>query len=503
MPAFLTDNGHVRDNSDVQGKVAQFNNLAKDAAQRRRDNEAALKRAILGREEAEGESRRLREENSVLRKEVEEGRGRERRVGERVESLQEDLQRAKETHVHSQSIYEKEIRRARKEAFKSSSALVKLQEELKSARNRYTLMREEMETQRRNKADKEQEAFQAQYQLVGLQEEVEMLRKKLQVTEEERDALKFAVTVEDVEDAAEGAFAFPPSDEGGDIVSPKKRRIDEREHQKENVDPGAMETAWEDEELMTLEEELSFEKRLRRRAEEEVHFLKMECQLGICSCRVAESSGMQYIHDDTFATKVEKGQQAQNQRQEEKQENKQTEKANNDEGSDETTPADPALSSPVQQRQEVAERPIEQECIIFSPTSGTFLKTTSPTLPTPANELEPDSNPQATTPPPPAPQSEPQQFPIPTTPRPLSNLPYHAPRTISTTTTVPLKADDAVFGPAPNTPGGITREQALEQIRLRRGRARSFALGAGGDRDTAKDGESGRREISAPAGSGV
>lgn len=76
-----------RGNSDVQGKVAQFNSLSKEAAQRRKDNEAALKRAVLGREEAESETRRLREENRLLRQDVEEGRARERRVGERVEGV--------------------------------------------------------------------------------------------------------------------------------------------------------------------------------------------------------------------------------------------------------------------------------------------------------------------------------------------------------------------------------------------------------------------------------
>ena len=78
---------HSRGNSDVQGKVAQFNNLTKEAAQRRKDNEAALKRAVLGREEAEGESRRLREDNRLLRQDVEEGRARERKVGERLEGV--------------------------------------------------------------------------------------------------------------------------------------------------------------------------------------------------------------------------------------------------------------------------------------------------------------------------------------------------------------------------------------------------------------------------------
>lgn len=78
---------HSRTSSDVQGKVAQFNNLSKEAIQRRKDNEAALKRAVMGREEAESETRRLKEENRVLRREIEEGRGRERKVSERIEGV--------------------------------------------------------------------------------------------------------------------------------------------------------------------------------------------------------------------------------------------------------------------------------------------------------------------------------------------------------------------------------------------------------------------------------
>lgn len=78
---------HSRGDSDVQGKVAQFNNLSKEAAQRRKDNDAAIKRAVLGREEAESETRRLKEQNRLLRQDVEEGRARERRVGERMEGV--------------------------------------------------------------------------------------------------------------------------------------------------------------------------------------------------------------------------------------------------------------------------------------------------------------------------------------------------------------------------------------------------------------------------------
>ena len=66
---------HTMTTSDVQGKVAQFNNLSKEAIQRRKDNEAALKRAVMGREEAESETRRMKEQNQVLRRENEEGIG--------------------------------------------------------------------------------------------------------------------------------------------------------------------------------------------------------------------------------------------------------------------------------------------------------------------------------------------------------------------------------------------------------------------------------------------
>lgn len=85
LPHILQTKGHFRNSSDVQGKVAQFNGLAKEAAQRRKDSEAALKRAILGREEAEGESKRLRDGNDNLRKEIEEGRGRERKLHDKGE----------------------------------------------------------------------------------------------------------------------------------------------------------------------------------------------------------------------------------------------------------------------------------------------------------------------------------------------------------------------------------------------------------------------------------
>ena len=79
--------------SSVHEKVAVFNSLAFQGKQlERKTNDAALKRAMLGREEAESEMRRYREEVKALRRLVDEGKERERRVGERLENVMVSFQ---------------------------------------------------------------------------------------------------------------------------------------------------------------------------------------------------------------------------------------------------------------------------------------------------------------------------------------------------------------------------------------------------------------------------
>lgn len=76
--------------STVHDKISQFNSLSMSMQSRqleRKSADAALKRAMLGREEAEAEMKRLKEEARVLRQEIEEGKERERRVGERLETI--------------------------------------------------------------------------------------------------------------------------------------------------------------------------------------------------------------------------------------------------------------------------------------------------------------------------------------------------------------------------------------------------------------------------------
>ncbi len=91
VPNFGSENKSSRESS-VHEKAAKFDTLAfQGKALERKTADAALKRAMLGREEAEADMRRYREDVRVLRKQLDEGRERERKVGERLESVMVSL----------------------------------------------------------------------------------------------------------------------------------------------------------------------------------------------------------------------------------------------------------------------------------------------------------------------------------------------------------------------------------------------------------------------------
>ena len=417
---------------------------------------------------------------------------------------QEELQRSKETQAHAQTVYEKEVRRARKEAFKSFSAMVKLQEELKSARNKYTLMREEVEAQRRKASTREEKNSVVQCQLFELQQEMEKQKQQNRFIEEERDALKTSLKeMEFAREVFEQSVALPLSGDGADS-SLSKQRSRRSESMKENVDPQAPHVQ---DQMELLEEQLRIEKRMRFRADDQVHFMKMECQFQCCSCRIAERQNIEYVHDDTLAMQMaEMASKVIN-----KSETPTSETATNPLLEQFAEPVlvlahdqQPATPPP---RSFLQRENTDQDLLSFSPTTGTFYKVSSPTRPSfspPAQKTpEPSTQSpqliiQATNRP--SLQASPSQpnpsFNFPHTPRPL---PIPPPRTISytKTVTIPLK-DDVPFTPAPATPGGISREDALEQIRQRRGRARSIAAGNGTPRRKMVEIGELRRDISAP-----
>ncbi|KAI6805036.1 hypothetical protein KC332_g11061 [Hortaea werneckii] len=300
----MRSSGHGRTNSDVQGLVKRFEHLdvrdkEAESKERMKRHEAELKRAMIAREEAESDVRRFREEVRRLRKERDEGGDRERRVARRLETVMDELAHAKETHASQHAIYEKELRKARKEAFKSSSAVLKLQEELKSTRNSLRATQSGFDMEKQKVERRQQETFEAQYQLASVQEELDKLRTHLRIVEEEREALKTNLKEEEVARiAAEGMIALPPAKGGDDddlLTSPKKspqkRPSSPLSDDKENMGTNPQKKM-----LMQkkkLEEELRAEQMRREHAEEMMDFLRLECQFQCCSCRSAAEQGHQ------------------------------------------------------------------------------------------------------------------------------------------------------------------------------------------------------------------
>lgn len=181
------------------------------------------------------------------------------------------------------------MRKARKEAFKSSSAILKLQEDLKSMRASMRVAQQNLDMEKRKIQHREQETFDAQYQLVAVQEELEQMKAQYRVVEEEKDALKKSLKEEEVARiAAEGMIALPqPSQDDDDLLSspskrsPSKRPASPLSDDKENNGIVTKKMV----EARRLQDELKWERMRREQAEEMADFLQMECQFQCCGCR--------------------------------------------------------------------------------------------------------------------------------------------------------------------------------------------------------------------------
>jgi hypothetical protein len=199
---------------------------------------------------------------------------------------QENYGRAKETHAHTQALWEKEIRRVRKETFKSQSVIVKLQEELKSARSTLKDSETSVEREKERTKAREQEAFAARYGLVGLQEQLEQALERVKLAEQERDAFKTLAKSEEeiARMAAEGRLPLPPSGLGPDgdddeFASPGKNpRVSSL------IVADVKSSAASEAEIEELTRLWQWEKHRADRAREYVDFLQAECHLRCCPC---------------------------------------------------------------------------------------------------------------------------------------------------------------------------------------------------------------------------
>lgn len=309
--------------SDVQTRIAFLNSLSRagspapsqQQASALSSASAALQRAILGREEAESA---LLSANTQLS----EAQSRERRISERLESLLEELQTTRERQAHERALFEKEVRKARKEAFRAGSMLVKVQEELKLSRGEIKILKDEVRTERESKERAKQESFERAYALAGMSEELQSLKDQLRATEAnnqqsilddlDENENKQAVDYTDQAtcttptprrpkrsvDALDILRVTDPSTEHHahkEETPTKKIRLSRRFSNKENQDPETLE--YQGDLISELKTEIKMEQRRRQRAEGMVHFMKMECQFKRCSCRIAESQGHKYVHD--------------------------------------------------------------------------------------------------------------------------------------------------------------------------------------------------------------
>ncbi|GJC85952.1 hypothetical protein ColLi_08790 [Colletotrichum liriopes] len=271
--------------SSVHEKISQFNNLAMQSKTlERKTADAALKRAMLGREEAETELRRYRDESKVLRVQLEKGKEREQRVSERLETVMEQYGRAKETYAHTKAAWEKEIKLARKKTFKNESQIIKLQEELKSAREGWRLASDNLDAEKLRSKAREEEAFQARYQMVGMEQELGEAFERIKMLEQERDAYKTLAKEEEVARiAAEGRIPLPkafdaaPDDE---FASPKKKKAPRFSLSTVDI----VSSAASEEEIEELSLQVSWERQRADRAYELVDFLQAECELRCCPC---------------------------------------------------------------------------------------------------------------------------------------------------------------------------------------------------------------------------
>ena len=538
--------------SDVQSRVAFLNNLSR-GGERDGDspgsiphssssgNNAALQRAILGREEAESA---LSNANAQLS----EAQSRERRISERLESLLEELQTNKERQAHERVVFEKEIKKARKEAFRAGSAVVKLQEELKQSRTEIKGLKDDVATERDAKENAKQEAFERDYALASITEELEVLKGRLRSVEASNRSNSLEAKAKRMHRESLGRMSLAEGDLNFLITPRKSKRTaddsvnsDDHETPKQSSSgtpqkkqrlsdftPQDRENITTHESLLEriedLEIELYDEKAERADCEAFIEFMKMECQFKACSCRLAEARGEEYIYDVEYDRKLKAEAAAEAEKSKQLEEVKQAEQAQRPSIPAVNNARPPPRDAPVPQPQptEDADVPVKEEngadaaedhVIAFEPVTGTFK-----TIPSPARDAmtQPDREPiviservepqvrsidesisrsplavakvrqqsplvtSASVPTPSFPSQSVSSAPEISSLRITPDLPRDPLTEItntneySTTKTIPLRSESSPthqFGTIPGT--RINREQALAQIRARRGRAQS------------------------------
>lgn len=227
--------------------------------------------------------------------------------------VKDDFRQAKGEYSSNAEAYVKEVRKARKEAFKSASVVLKLQETLRDTQKRLQVSKIDHTTDLQ-KADRfEQEATDAKCALMAMQQDLSKLQEQFKVLEQEKEALKTNLKEEEVARiAAEGQIALPTAQEDDTDLfnsprkstSPRKLQSSSFSDDKENV--GVVTKKMVD--TKRLQEEVDAEKQKREAAEEMVEFLRMECAFQCCDCTstARHSRAMRVSMDEILASSIQK-----------------------------------------------------------------------------------------------------------------------------------------------------------------------------------------------------
>lgn len=204
------------------------------------------------------------------------------------------------------------MRKARKEAFKSASVVLKLQETLRDTQKRLQVSKIDHATDVQ-KADRfEQEATDAKCALMAMQQDLGKLQEQFRVLEQEKEALKTSLKEEEVARiAAEGQIALPAAQEDDDdLLNTPRKSLSPRKLQrmlsddKENVGIVTKKMV----ESKKMQQELDAEKQKREAAEEMVEFMRMECAFKCCGCTSTAKHGreMRVSMDEILASSIQK-----------------------------------------------------------------------------------------------------------------------------------------------------------------------------------------------------
>jgi hypothetical protein len=149
---------------------------------------------------------------------------------------------------------------------------------------------QDFERERERSSKREQEAFAARYQLVGIQEELANMIDKVKLVEQERDALKTIAKNEEIARiAAEGRIPLPSSKNDDDeFASPRKAS-------QSLAEVTVKSSAASEEEIEQLRLELAWERKKADRAYKLAQYVQVECQFKCCPCRKSESKGDEYV----------------------------------------------------------------------------------------------------------------------------------------------------------------------------------------------------------------